>query len=321
MVQKYKVNTNRIYLTGFSRGGGVVWDYAGSSETNAKKLAAIVPIAGAGNPKVSNANTIGDADLPVFATHNDGDGIVPVSNTNEYIQLINERSPQPAAKKKIFESDSHDAWSRTYDATEEIDNSRNIFEWMLQFQTSSGAPLPVLLTNYKAFASGSNEITINWTTGAEVDNDYFTIERSANGVDFISIATIRGANNANNYTYIDKQPLTGDNYYRLSQTDRDGSVTYFNILKVRLENLVNKGVSFYPNPVKDQLQLVLNSEEKGELTVSVISMKGAVIKQWKLNKENIELKQTLSLSELPAGNYILQVFSKGFKESKPFIKN
>lgn len=143
VVSNYRVNTSRIYLTGLSMGGGAVWEYAGSSSTYANRLAAIVPICGASWPDFNKARTIASANLPVWAHHNNYDPTVPVSYTNDYIAYINQSpSPNPLAKKSIYESWSHDAWTNTYNGTNKDENGRTIFEWMLLYSKGSAPTGP-----------------------------------------------------------------------------------------------------------------------------------------------------------------------------------
>jgi dienelactone hydrolase len=145
VVQHYRVDQTRIYMTGLSMGGGVTWDYAGGSSVFANRLAAIVPIAGASWPEPARGRVIANANLPVWATHNNGDQIVPVTYTNDYITNINESpSPTPIAKKSIFISTDHDAWTQTYDPawTDSVSGGPNIYEWMLQYQRNSNGNLP-----------------------------------------------------------------------------------------------------------------------------------------------------------------------------------
>ena len=94
-IANYKVNTQRIYLTGLSMGGGVVWEYAGASTTWASRLAALIPICGASWPDYNRARNINMANLPVWAIHNNDDGTCPVWYTNDYVNLINQ-APAPA---------------------------------------------------------------------------------------------------------------------------------------------------------------------------------------------------------------------------------
>ena len=144
VLKHYPVDRNRIYLTGFSMGGGACWDYAGSVPALTNKLAALVPVSGSGIPDTIKTRTIARANLPVWATHNDEDPQVPVSTTNTYISWINEApAPTPLARKTIFHSTSHNAWAATYNPIYK-ENGTNVFEWMLQYQHR-----PVPLTTVK----------------------------------------------------------------------------------------------------------------------------------------------------------------------------
>lgn len=137
----YPVDEERIYLTGFSMGGGSCWDYAGSGPALVNKLAALVPVSGSGIPDTFKTRNIAAANLPVWATHNDSDVTVPSSTTDTYIEYINRPpAPNPIAKKTIFHSRSYNAWAATYDPAFKEANL-NVFEWMLQYRRRP--PLPV----------------------------------------------------------------------------------------------------------------------------------------------------------------------------------
>ena len=134
VLQHYKVDPTRLYLTGLSVGGGYTFDYAGKSPAIANKLAAILPIAEASTPDHARARVIAGSNLPVWATHNDRDPEIPASVTEAYIGFINEApSPNPLAKKTIFSGNVHDAWSKTYDPVFK-ENGMNVYEWMLQYR-------------------------------------------------------------------------------------------------------------------------------------------------------------------------------------------
>ncbi|MGZ8543807.1 MAG: PKD domain-containing protein, partial [Flavisolibacter sp.] len=144
-ITNYKINTNKIYLTGLSMGGGVTWEYAGYKSSNypntyGQRLAGIVPICGASFPDNTRSRVITSLNIPVWATHNDGDPTAPVSYTNGYIANINAApAPNPPAKKTIFVSNSHDAWSKTYDPNYR-ENGMNVYEWMLQYERGVNLP-------------------------------------------------------------------------------------------------------------------------------------------------------------------------------------
>ncbi len=136
-ISHYRVNVNRVYLTGLSMGGGGVWDYAGDNSYAANRLAAIVPICGSSYAGQTRARVIAAANLPVWATHNSGDDVVGVHRTHAYIDNINQLpAPVPAAKKTIFNVIGHDAWTKTYDPNFK-EAGKNIYEWMLGYQRTA----------------------------------------------------------------------------------------------------------------------------------------------------------------------------------------
>jgi poly(3-hydroxybutyrate) depolymerase len=137
-IQNYRVNTNRIYVTGLSMGGGVTWEYGAMF---ASRVAAIVPICGATYPDNGRAQQIASNGVAVWATHNNADGTVPVSNTDTYVMYVNNNNPNPAAKKSIWLSASHDAWTQTYNPNYR-ENNLNIYEWMLQYSKGGSTPPP-----------------------------------------------------------------------------------------------------------------------------------------------------------------------------------
>lgn len=112
-------------------------------------------------------------------------------------------------------------------------------------------PLPVEL-NYFGGSCNSGSNTINWNTLAETNSDYFSLERSCDGMSFIKIATLDAAGNSatpNAYTFIDEKPCYGTTYYRLLQTDIDGHTFSSAIISVNCKT--ENGLLVYPNPAKD----------------------------------------------------------------------
>lgn len=159
LVANYKVDTRRIYLTGLSMGGGVVWDYVNTSAAYANRIAAIVPICGASWPNQNGANIIAAANLPIWATHNDGDPTVTVNNTINFVNYVNAAPvpPNPLAKKTIFSSSSHDAWTKTYDLNFR-ENNLNIYEWMFSYSKGANTNIPPVVN------AGANQSLAYLTT-------------------------------------------------------------------------------------------------------------------------------------------------------------
>ncbi len=85
--------------------------------------------------------------------------------------------------------------------------------------------LPVTLVSLEATVGKNNSVGIRWETASEINNAHFDLSRSSNGIDFKNIATIREVGNStivHDYSYSDKNPSEGLNYYRLKQVDYDG---------------------------------------------------------------------------------------------------
>ncbi len=89
------------------------------------------------------------------------------------------------------------------------------------------APLPIELTNLEVqCVSGNSALT--WTTASEINNDYFTIKRSGDGINFEKIGFVKGSgtkNSSSTYSYIDNGAFSQTHYYKLMQTDYDGLTT------------------------------------------------------------------------------------------------
>ncbi len=126
----------RVYVTGLSMGGGATWVAARDAGT-LPLIAAIVPVCGAQDSDLAGAKRIADVHLPVWALHNNGDPTVTVNNTEHWIRDINANAPAIPARKTIFLSTSHDAWTRAYDPAyrENIDGlDLNVYEWLLSYR-------------------------------------------------------------------------------------------------------------------------------------------------------------------------------------------
>ena len=114
---------------------------------------------------------------------------------------------------------------------------------------SSTTPLPVELLSFDV--SAEDEVVVaEWTTASEINNDFFTLERSSDGSYWEAVDSVKGHGNSStiqSYESIDITPVNGRSYYRLKQADFDGSLTYSRVRSV-VVTLENTDVSFFPNP-------------------------------------------------------------------------
>ncbi len=120
-------------------------------------------------------------------------------------------------------------------------------------------------------------------TGAEFNNDYFTLLRSADGQEFETITKVEGqgtTSETNAYEFLDRNAPNGLSYYRLDQTDFDGTLTSSNVITlVRNEIAVFDIVQVSPIPTNDFLQLQLTSPENGLVNVELYDIVGREMMQ------------------------------------------
>ena len=313
----YSIDINRIYLTGLSMGGGAIWSYSGSSLETASRIAAILPVAGASETYAPFAANMANADLPVWATHNIGDNIVPVSHTNNHITAINTQAnpPSPLARKTIFPGASHDAWSQTYDPNFR-ENGLNAYEWLLTNRRNFSV-LPVTGLELTAGLSTGRKVNLAWTTTSEINTQGFSVLRSNEGTIFNSLGFVAstGINGAGStYSFVDNNPLSGNNFYRLEARDNDGQKSYSDVKLVDL--LSSNSISFYPNPTKN----VLNIRTSGVFKNTQLRISNAagqnVVQQLLNGTGNI----AVAVSALPPGVYYGKIIADNKIERFKFIK-
>ncbi len=120
-----------------------------------------------------------------------------------------------------------------------------------------GGILPVTLLSFSAECNDKT-IEITWQTASEINCDYFTIERSTDVKNWETIGTVKGAGYSNmklSYLFTDYTPIKGISYYRLSQTDYDGTSETFNATAVHCGNISATGISIYPIPASEKLMV------------------------------------------------------------------
>jgi pimeloyl-ACP methyl ester carboxylesterase len=237
-----QVDTNRVYLTGLSLGGGGVWTYANTSSDHAKRFAAIAPVCGTCYYNYSTLKTtIGAAPIGVWGFTNMDDGVVsPWCTISACDALLNTSS---AVRKTVNASGGHDAWTRAYDLGHSI-QSPNLFEWMLGFTKASLQVLPLRLSEFNV-AKRAGAVTIKWKSEADDRYNTYEVERSYNGKNFTLLSKVKGTGAGHNYTLVDYNNLQGSFYYRIKMTSGDASFEYSAIKEVREDNTGSYTVSLF----------------------------------------------------------------------------
>lgn len=169
---------------------------------------------------------------------------------------------------------------------------------IVAFTANCPSVLPVELVNFGVVKSG-DEALITWETLTELNNDYFVVEQSLNGIDFRDVASVDGAGTTTakqSYSAIDKQPFNGINYYRLRQVDFDGKVNYSDI---RSLDFSKDNIVIYPNPANEMVSIA-NPLEESQLSVKDL-----------FGKEILKIQvqhgiSTISTMNLSSGLYLFE---------------
>ena len=145
---------------------------------------------------------------------------------------------------------------------------------------------------------------LNWTTATERDNDHFTLLRSTDGTNFTPIATLPGAGNTNTlqrYTHLDANAPTGLSYYRLMQTDFNGTTTTAGQLTLQRAAKGLTVVQLLPVPATDVLQVVYTNDRNTPLTATIFDVTGKEVLTQTLESNNGLNVATLDVSTYPSG--------------------
>ena len=189
----------------------------------------------------------------------------------------------------------------------------------------SGGPLPVKLLYFNA--KKDNRVgRLNWATAAEMNNDYFTVEKSLDGKIFKSIGKIIGAGNIQQiikYSFTDSNLSQGMNYYRLKQTDYNGEFSYsqVEIISNNSERTDNLKINLYPVPASAKINLDLNGPSDIETPLRIINVLGKTVLEKNTFLQSGYNHIEIDLNELSGGiYYILFDGIEGFKSSR-FLVN
>ncbi len=173
--------------------------------------------------------------------------------------------------------------------------------WDMAFRAVETSLLPLQLYSFTGHRHmNENYLDIAITNADNVKNIY--VERSSNGISFNSLsnAGIEWSSLPGKHQYIDKAPLKGNNFYRLSIADKDGSITYSKIIKL-VNNLVKFGV--YPNPANDNI--ILNIDE-GKYFATIVDQSGRTILSKSISGSN-NTSVRIPVNKLARGIYYLSV--------------
>ena len=164
--------------------------------------------------------------------------------------------------------------------------------------------LPIELLDFTAKPQGS-AVLLEWRTASETNNDFYTIERSANGTQWEAIGTASAVGNSSevfHYHRFDSSPLAGVSYYRLRQTDLDGTSTLSNVVAVKLAGI--SGIESSIRTDQDGTWLDLIAEMSQDALVELYDLAGRIVLSNEMHL--VEGHQSMRIN-LGFGAYVLAV--------------
>lgn len=167
--------------------------------------------------------------------------------------------------------------------------------------------LPIELLSFKAYSMENGTVLLEWQTRSEINNDYFTVEKSKDGFSWEHLVDVGGAGNSStflNYSWIDSNPFNGTSYYRLKQTDFDGQFEYSQVRDVDCNGLSSNEVQFYPNPTNSQITFVGDKSELAE--IQIYNKIGQDLSGITSIVHTNESTVTIDLSQLANGMYFVR---------------
>jgi len=180
-------------------------------------------------------------------------------------------------------------------------NSSNL---TVDFGFFDPAALPVNLLNFDGKADEANHVRLAWNTAQESNSSHFEVQRSKDGTNWNGIGTVSAVGESkivHGYTFLDLNPFSGDNLYRLKMVDLDATFAYSRIINVKLETAFS--LNLFPNPTSDMLKIEA-SNGAGVQKVQIYSLLG------KLVKEVVSPKQgEINVQSLAVGTYTVRIIT------------
>jgi hypothetical protein len=196
---------------------------------------------------------------------------------------------------------------------DDLDNLQRVNAIDIGCYEFEGLPLPVKINSLQHICE-NNSMKLFWSTENELNNDYFTIEKSNDGVAFTELAKVKGSGTTTieqHYSFIDELKNEGNSYYQLFQTDYNGDKKWV-AMEIANCNDINGLINVFPNPNNGQFVI---SGIQPDMIISIIDVLGRTIYQVTSNEKN----QEIYLHNLPSGFYTVKCENKSQFYSRKIV--
>lgn len=188
--------------------------------------------------------------------------------------------------------------------------------------SGSCRPLPIELATFTGEVLTEGNL-IKWVTATETNNDFFTLYRSSNGVDFEAIGTITGAGNsvfAQSYSYLDKNAPSGLSYYQLEQTDFDQQTSRSHVITLTRGEMPFDIIQIAPVPTTQLISVDFNSNVNAPIKVSIFDVTGRLVSTQNVASIVGYNKLNINTTDYASGMYILSLHNGTAVVNTKFVK-
>lgn len=331
----YRMDPSRTHLTGLSMGGWasmcfVTADPMGGPYYYASQIATVVSIEGV----QASDNAPWPNKFDNMAIY--GGKMLNFEQINDYrkgdlaVARMNNTIPGSASYIKTnYGGGGHCCWEQFYGGNGVEPNkfviervSQNIYEWMARNPLSNNGTLPVTLQQFDAQLK-DNAVVIDWSTSTEINSNYFEIQRSSNGADFVKVGAQYAKGNSNSmqqYFFRDENPLTGTNLYRLKTVDLDGTYNISKTIAVQIKFANTMSVNALTlNRRTGNLSINIQSSKEETAAVTIADVAGRIYYHAPIHVSSGSNYFSKKISIPATGIYYLRISTENELITKPLF--
>lgn len=270
----------------------------------------------------SVTTTTDDCLILCYYTNKKDATFTPHASTTEIYDRPNTSDGQPANMLAFMNQASSGATGNMSARASETEKGVGA-----QVAIRPASSLPIELLNFQAFELDGH-VRLNWSVASEINNAFFSLERSEDGINYEMLTTKKGRGNAftvKDYSFVDTLPKIGYSYYRLRQIDFDGSSKAFDPELVYIDPPEVETV-LLNNPVENKclklsmVTMLSKTTQKQEVVISLNTYTGTQLYLEVRYLENAsELQDFYFPSDIKPGKYILNIQTKQRSINRPIL--
>lgn len=187
------------------------------------------------------------------------------------------------------------------------------------FLVDAGATLPVTLVDFTGHLDNSKNAVLNWQTSTEQNSKQFDVEVSRDGSQFARIGTVASKGNSSakqDYEFVQMNPASGMNWYRLKQIDQDGKFKYSKVIILNVDKGLVKP-SLFPVPATDRITINFG-KLMSNVSVSLYTAEMKLVRSERTSGPNT--RKDMSISDLAPGVYFIKLSGENTNELMRFVK-